>query len=108
MNSRLTSIVLSLFSLLLAGNAGAAEPRNFLFMSSGDIESNPKLVARPDIDGVQVVYTWKSLEPEQARYDFSQIEADLARLAPLRKKLFLQIQDRFFEREHRHVPRYLL
>jgi hypothetical protein len=94
--------------LLLAASAGAAEPRNFLFMGVGDIEANPGLIARPDIEGVQVVYAWKSLEPEESRYDFSQIEADLARLEPLRKQLFLQIQDRFFEREHRYVPRYLL
>ena len=52
---------------------------------------------RPDIAGVQVVYSWKSLETAKDQYDFSQIERDLAYLAGLDRKLFIQIQDRFFE-----------
>ena len=36
------------------------------------------------------------------------IESDLAAVQRLHKQLFLQIQDRFFEHEHRNVPRYLL
>jgi hypothetical protein len=93
---------------LLCAPAGAAEPQNFLFLSSGDIEASAALLARPDIGGAQVVYSWKSLEVAKDRYDFSRIEADLAQVAKLDKKLFLQIQDRFFEPSHRFVPNYLL
>ena len=32
----------------------------------------------PDISGVQIVYSWKSLETAKDQYDFARIEADLA------------------------------
>jgi len=92
----------------LACGAHAADPQNFLFLGTGDIAANTALISRPDIGGVQVVYSWKSLEPEQGRYDFSRIEQDLAALEKMHRKLFLQIQDRFFQPEHRYVPAYLL
>jgi hypothetical protein len=94
--------------MLMASGLQAAEPQNFLFMGAGDTAENAALIARPDIGGVQVVYNWKRLEPEPGRYDFSEIEADLQRVEKAHKKLFLQLQDRFFMHEHRNVPRYLL
>jgi hypothetical protein len=92
----------------LAGLANAAAPRNFLYTSSGDLEQFATLIERPDIDGVQIVYSWKSLERAKDEYDFSAIETDLAFLEARHKKLYLQIQDRFFEVAHRNVPSYLL
>lgn len=47
--------------LILCASAHAEQPRNFLFMGSGDLAENVRLVSRPDIDGVQVVYPWKQL-----------------------------------------------
>lgn len=93
---------------LLAAATQAAEPQNFLFMGSGDLAANTALLSRQDISGVQVVYNWKRLEPTQGHYDFSEIESDLALAERLHRKLFIQIQDRFFMHEHRNVPRYLL
>jgi hypothetical protein len=86
----------------------AADPANFLFAGGGDLPGIEKLIARPDVEGVQVVYSWKSLEPARDHYDFTAIRADLEFLERRGKKLFVQVQDRFFEREHRKVPRYLL
>jgi hypothetical protein len=97
-----------LLLILLAASAQAAEPQNFLFAGSDDLVSRLALIERPDIAGVQIVYTWKSLEPAQGEYDFSQIETDLALLEKHGKKLFVQLQDRFFSIEARNVPRYLL
>lgn len=97
-----------LLLLLIAAGAHAGNPSNFLFMGGGDVAQHSKLIARPDIEGVQVVYSWKRLEPSQDQYDFSELEADLAAADKLNKKLFLQIQDRFFMHENRGIPRYLL
>jgi len=83
-------------------------PMNFLFTGSGDLSEIKDLLSRPDIAGVQVVYNWKDLEPEKGRYDFNRIEEDLRVLAGLKKKLFVQVQDRFFLPEARNVPAYLL
>lgn len=100
----LAALVLSLAS----GIAAAADPANFLFTDSDDLVNRPALVERPDVAGVQIVYTWKSLEHAPGEYDFSQIDTDLAFLEKRGKKLFVQLQDRFFVVEARNVPRYLL
>jgi len=88
--------------------AAAGEPLNFVFLGGDEAQAHQRLLARADISGAQIVYTWKSLEPEKDRYDFSRIELDLAFLGKLNKKLFIQVQDRFFRPEARHVPGYLL
>jgi hypothetical protein len=94
--------------LLLAAGAQAAPPQNFLYTSSDDLPALAALIDRPDIGGVQIVYHWKSLETARDVYDFARIERDLAFLEQRHKRLFLQIQDRFFEIGHRNVPAYLL
>ncbi len=92
----------------LPGPFAAAAPENFLFANSDELESHAALIQRPDIGGVQIVYSWKSLEPAKDQYDFSRIEKDLRYLDGMNRKLFIQLQDRFFEIEHKNVPRYLL
>lgn len=84
------------------------EPANFLYTSSGDLSQLNTLLKRPDIQGVQIVYSWKSLEPVKNQYDFSRIEGDLKVLDAARKKLFIQVQDRFFRPEDKNVPAYLM
>lgn len=94
--------------LSLAATAASATPANYLYASAGALDGLGTLLARSDIDGVQVVYNWKALEPRKDVYDFSAIESDLAATAALGKKLFIQIQDRFFSPDARNVPAYLL
>ncbi|WP_246183698.1 hypothetical protein [Pandoraea anhela] len=90
----------------MSGRAVAVQ--NFIYTSSGDLEQIDAAIRRPDIRGVQIVYTWKALEKGKGEYDFSQIERDLAHLNRLNKQLFVQIQDRFFEPTARNIPAYLL
>lgn len=99
--------LLALFALGARADE-SPEPANFLFLDSDALALNAALVERSDIAGVQIVYSWKSLETAKDQYDFTQIETDLAFVEKRGKKLFAQIQDRFFERAHRNVPRYLL
>ncbi|MFI5783467.1 hypothetical protein [Nocardia sp. NPDC051570] len=81
---------------------------NWLYTSIGDFDTNVKrLIERPDIAGVQVVVPWKMLEPKKGQYDFSAIDEVLTYLTPRSKKLFVQIQDRFFTLPAR-LPQYLL
>ncbi len=88
--------------------AAASELRHFLYTGSDELTKIEPLLQRPDIEGVQIVYSWKSLEPEPGRYDFSGIEHDLAYLQQRKKQLFVQVQDRFFLPTARHIPSYLL
>ena len=109
---RITSGLLAAVAALLlwAGPAAAGKtgPVNFLYAGSGDLDTLRALLQRPDIGGVQIVYSWRSLEPGKDRYDFSAIERDLAVTDALGKELFIQIQDRFFSIEARNVPDYLM
>jgi hypothetical protein len=57
--------------------------------------------------GAQVKYTWRELEPEEDRYEFSQIRDDLATLSKHGKKLFIQLQDVSFYESIVNVPRYI-
>ncbi|MGU3412709.1 hypothetical protein ACLBW0_01650 [Enterobacteriaceae bacterium C34A] len=95
-------------SMLFVTHAAlATPPQNYLYTSSGELPDHHALLERPDIHGVQIVYSWKQLEPTQGKYDFSAIEQDLAQTDALHKKLFIQIQDRFFEAQARNIPAYL-
>lgn len=92
----------------LAVNAFAEEPRNFVFLGGDDLDEHSKLIERPDVEGVQKVYSWRALEPEEGIYDFTDIEDDLATLDRHDRKLFVQVQDRFFSPTARRVPDYIL
>jgi hypothetical protein len=95
------------FAALLTFCAPALAFENYLYTGNGDLEGLQKILARPDIAGAQVVYSWKALEPSEGVYDFSAIARDLAATEALQKKLFIQIQDRFFEVKARNIPAYL-
>ena len=100
-----------IFSALLAlfgAAAASAAPANFVYTSAGELAAAQAILERPDIEGAQVVYNWKLLEPSEGVYDFSPIEEDLARTDALGKKLFIQVQDRFFSPQARNIPAYLL
>lgn len=60
------------------------------------------------LEGAQVAYTWRQLEPRKDGYDFSRIREDLALLTPRGKKLFIQLQDVSFHEHRINVPDYLL
>ena len=59
-------------------------------------------------EGAQLKYTWRELEPEKDRYDFSSLRDDHAFLAAKGKRLFVQIQDSSFDDKIINVPKYLL
>lgn len=108
-SASLYRLVFSVFFLpaVLPWTANASTVRNFLY-ATDDLQQIDALIKRPDIEGVQIVYSWKELEKSRGYYDFSTIERDLAYLQGLNKKLFIQVQDRFFEPQARNLPAYLL
>ena len=95
---------------LFAQLSYAAKPvQNFLFIGgdSDTLTNYASQIKAKDIAGVQIVYSWKMLEPSQDHYDFSMIERNLNYLNSQHKKLFIQIQDRFFTPQAKNVPIYL-
>ena len=55
---RLTS-TLCLLAVLASCPARAAEPANFLFLDADDMSEHRELMARPDIAGGQIIYSWR-------------------------------------------------
>lgn len=86
----------------------AEVPKNYIYTSSDKLNDASEILKRNDIDGAQIVYSWRTLEPQLGRYDFSQIEKDLAQINVFGKKLFIQIQDRSLIGQPYHVPDYLM
>lgn len=72
------------------------------------IAGDSKFLETKVIEGAQVAYSWRQLEPEKDAYDFSMIREDLALLTSKGKKLFVQLQDVTFSESRINVPLYLL
>ncbi|MTI26907.1 hypothetical protein E1163_18265 [Fulvivirga kasyanovii] len=66
------------------------------------------LLSHPMFKGAQIMYTWKELEPQKDRYDFSSIIEDYLYLEKHNKKLFIQLQDATFNPKYIAIPSYLL
>jgi hypothetical protein len=91
-----------------AGPAGAKGLHHYVFFNM-DREriSDSAFIETKAFEGAQLKYTWKQLEPERDRYDFSIIRADLEYLTSKGKKLFIQLQDASFEVARINAPLYL-
>lgn len=88
--------------------SGKKTATNYLYSSIGDFDTNVKpLIDRPDVAGVQLVVPWKAMERKKGQYDFSEIDRVLKYVQDRHKKLFIQVQDRFFALPAR-LPDYLL
>ncbi|MEL6709016.1 MAG: hypothetical protein AAFP79_12105, partial [Pseudomonadota bacterium] len=101
-------LVFSLPSIVVAQQEPNVEPRNFVFVGGDRVSDHRELISRPDIEGAQVIYSWRSLEPNYGIYDFTAIEEDLRELDAIDKRLWVQVQDRFFLPTARRVPDYIL
>ncbi len=84
-------------------------PRNHIkhfvyFARDREALQDHPLLHHPRLAGAQIMYTWKQLEPQAGRYDFSVIQADIDYLAKYEKKLFVQLQDATFNPRFAAVP----
>lgn len=66
-----------------------------------------KLLNKPELVGVQALYSWKSLEPAQGKYDFSKLQSDFDSVQAKGKKFWIQLQDRTFNPNFDPVPKYM-
>lgn len=85
-----------------------ASPDIYIFLGRGPASGYKKFLQDAHIKGAQIIYTWRSLEPEKNIYNFQAIKRDLKTLNEEHKKLFIQIQDRSFSPNNIPVPSYLL
>ena len=81
---------------------------NFIFFGlDRDRIHDTAFLNNEHIEGAQLKYTWKELEPEKGKYQLSLIQQDLDFLHAKGKKLFIQLQDVTFDTAYIAVPAYL-
>jgi hypothetical protein len=92
----------------VCGGAFAKSVRHYVFFGA-DRERihEAAFLGCAALEGAQLKYFWKALEPEKDRYDFREIRQDLAFLKAHHKKLFVQLQDATFSPANDGVPAYL-
>ena len=97
--------------LLLAGASAtsAQTPRHYIFFEFDRHRiSEPSFLEHPNIEGAQLKYSWRELEPARGEYDFSSITEDLEFLESHGKRLFVQLQEVSFVPTIVNVPQYLV
>lgn len=80
----------------------------FFGQDRAKIKEASSFLETKSLEGAQVTYSWRQLEPGKDEYDFSAIREDLAFLTSKGKRLFIQLQDVTFSEKWINVPRYLL
>jgi hypothetical protein len=61
----------------------------------------------PGLEGVQLRYTWKSMETSEGVYDFSKIQSDLEIVSNAEKYMIVFFEDKSFVGGVRYTPEYL-
>ena len=76
-------------------------PGHYVTIGRHELRSgvNVNAVLGRGVTGVQLRYAWADLEPEEGRYDFSQIERDLEAVGRAGLQLVALIQDKSFNEE---------
>lgn len=104
------SILYFLICLLLtSGEVKGRQIHHYVYFNR-DREhiSDSSFLGTKAFEGAQLKYTWRELEPEKDRYNFSDIQKDLDFLSSNGKKRFIQLQDVSFDTSIINVPSYLL
>jgi len=81
-------------------------PGHYMLVWGGYTSKHFDTIRDSAFAGAQVRYFWRDLEPQKDHYDFSKIEADLAYLQRLDKRLVIQLMDRQFGSAKRPLPDY--
>ncbi|MEN9403642.1 MAG: hypothetical protein RL091_2345, partial [Verrucomicrobiota bacterium] len=80
-------------------------PGHYIYVDHGGL--TPELLSLPHFQGLQKAVTWRTLEPERNRYDFSSLRADLAVAKKYHRQLVVQLTFKSFSKGVRNVPDYL-
>jgi hypothetical protein len=110
MNSMRKIVLCAVFIWLCCANMSARPIHHYVFFGQDreKIKTASEFLETKALEGAQLAYSWRQLEPVKDKYDFSLIREDLAFLTSKGKKLFIQLQDVTFSESHINVPLYLL
>src|SRR5215813_12124081 len=98
------------FIWLCCISVGAKPLHHYVFFGQDreKIKAASSFLETKALEGAQVAYSWRQLEPQKDKYDFSLIRDDLAFLTSKGKRLFIQFQDVTFSESRINVERYML
>lgn len=105
------SVVAATVGLPMSAQTATTKPVHHYVFFGGDrdgIKDAKSFLDNPNIEGAQVIYTWRLLEQGKDGYDFTPIRENLELLKSHGKKLWIQLQDVSFSESRKNVPNYLL
>jgi hypothetical protein len=107
---RLTVAFALVAALATPGYAQGKPVHHYVFFGGEreQIRTDSSFLKSKNVEGAQIIYPWRLLEPRKDEYDFSSIRDDLGFLTPKGKKLWIQLQDVTFSESRINVPKYLL
>jgi len=83
--------VLSASLSLIAPQLSADIPRGVFSLSASGKPCSDTVLANPDVAGVSIRYPWFDLEPKEGDFDWTFIDAEVARVAAAGKQVLLRI-----------------
>ena len=109
----------SVIAAVVLGAAAAAQAQtsvpskqihHFVFFGGErqELKTDTAFLNTKSIEGAQIIYSWRLLEPTKDNFDFSPIREDIGFLTSKGKKLWIQLQDVTFTEARSNVPQYLL
>jgi hypothetical protein len=100
-------LLLAAVSQECGGGAPDGGPSNFVYFGRDHEPAlEPAFLQAHGVDGAQLTFTWRELEPERGQYDFAEIERHLEILGRHGKRLWIQLADVTFT-DRLPVPEYL-
>jgi hypothetical protein len=83
--------------------------QNFVYFARDrELIKDHPLLSHSMFKGAQIMYSWRQLEPEKGKYDFSVLQEDYKYLKNFKKKLFVTLQDVTYNAKRKAVPDYIL
>lgn len=100
-------LFLAAVSKQCGGGAPDGGPGNFVYFARNHEPALERaFLQAPGVDGAQLTFTWRELEPERGQYDFAEIERYIEVLGQYGKRLWIQLSDVTFG-DRLPVPEYL-
>ncbi len=80
-------------------------PGHYVYIDGSNL--TPEALTVPHFRGVQKIFSWRTLETEKDRYDFSSLRESLALARKYNRQLVVQLTYKSFARDVRGIPDYI-
>lgn len=82
-------------SLYAAPHARAEVPRGVFSLSPAGVACSAAVLSNPDVDGVGIRQDWQDLEPTEGVFNWTFLDAEVARASAAGKKILLRINTQY-------------